>query len=384
MRFAVAALALSLFSISSCQRPATKSQPAPSASAAGHAVRPFGAFDLASTENGAALITLDARGTGLTLRRFDANGHAEPEQPLYDSKAKDAPRDVLEVSEVAAASLGTELNVVWLEKSARGARARGLLRHLLGQNNGSVVDLNAAQTPVASPRGNVAIGISDGQFLVLTRAEKTGCADPSQTDCVGFDLFRQEPSGPTHPGLPLAVPLPCEQNSVSFAVSSQRWYYGVCSRGTGKPVTTLFSIQSEPAYARADRILEGCLPLGATALEGDLVVLGDCSGQRQGVRVRGGNAAVEEVRVDRLEAVCDQGRPLIRQLGPGGLSLALDQRRDRLEAFLPQALSMPQARAVWTGQALLVAGTAFGQVKVKSYRCDSTLLRETTSPAVGP
>jgi hypothetical protein len=163
---------------------------------------------------------------------------------------------------------------------------------------------------------------------------------------------------------------------VSFAVSSGRWYYGVCSRSTGKPVTTLFSIQSEPAYARADRILEGCLPLGATAVDGDLVVIGDCAGTRRGVRVRGGNAKLEEVRVDRIDAVCQDGKPRLRQLGAGGLNLTLDERRDRVEAFLPEAFAPAQARAVWTGQTLLVASPSGASVTLKGYRCDSTLLRE--------
>jgi hypothetical protein len=239
-------------------------------------------------------------------------------------------------------------------------------------------DLNAVQEPIAAPRGNVAVASSDGHFLVLSRREKTGCADSNQTDCIGFDLFRQDVSG-ARTGSPLAVPLPCEQNSVSFAVSGRRFYYGVCSKSTGKPLTTLFSIQSEPAYARADRVLLGCVPLGATALDGDLIVIGDCGGTLQGWRVRGGNAASEEVGVSRLEVVCESGKPLIRQLGAAGLRLPLDERRDRLEAFLPAAVAPAHSRAVWTGEALLVASpesASASRVVVKSYRCDSTLLRE--------
>ncbi len=373
----------------SCKHPRRLSEPVAKASASTSASTPvvtgqaaLGAFDLTSTENGAALVTLDATHAGLTLTRFDARGRAQAAEPLFDAKAKDAPRGVTEVSEVAAASLGADLDVVWVEKSAQGAHARGLLRPLQARGGAPLQDLNPVQEPIAAPRGNVALGSSDGHFLVLSRREKTACADSNQSDCIGFDLFRQEANGSARTGTPLAVPLPCEQNSVSFAVSGSRWYYGVCSRSTGKPLTTLFSIQSEPAYARADRILEGCLPLGATALGGDLVVIGDCGGQRQGLRVRGGNAALEEARVDRLEVVCELGKPLIRQLGAGGLSLPLNERRDRLEAFLPPALSPPHARAVWTGEALLVASPArtvdstHAQVTLQSYRCDSTLLRE--------
>jgi hypothetical protein len=372
---------LPLLIVVACNRQATKTDPLPAASASASASKAgaavLGAFDLTSTESGAALVTVDATRAGLLLTRFDAAGKAQPIEPLFDAKASDAPRGVTEINELAAASLGEDLDVVWVEKSAQGAHARGLLRPIAARGSAPLQDLNALQEPIAAPRGNVAIGSSDGHFLVLSRREKTACADSNQSDCIGFDLFRQEANGTARTGSPLAVPLPCEQNSVSFAVSGSRWYYGVCSRSTGKPLTTLFSIQSEPAYARADRILEGCLPLGATALGGDLIVIGDCGGQRQGLRVRGGNAALEEVRVDRLEVVCDSGKPLIRQLGAGGLNLALNERRDRLEAFLSPALSPPHARAVWTGSTLLIATpSASGSVSVKRYRCDSTLLRE--------
>ena len=56
------------------------------------------------------------------------------------------------------------------------------------------------------------------------------------------------------------------------------------------------------------------MPLGALSQGGDLLVVGDCGGERRGVRVRGGNAETSELRVDRLDAMCDAGRPLIRQL----------------------------------------------------------------------
>jgi hypothetical protein len=143
-------------------------------------------------------------------------------------------------------------------------------------------------------------------------------------------------------------------------------------------VTTLFSIQPDPQYARADQLLEGCLPLGALAQNDELWLVGDCAGegQRHGVRVRGGNADVQDLRVDRLEAVCQSGSPLIRQTGPAGMILPLIGPRDRLEAFLPPALAPSNARAVWTGHTLLVATPSASSITLKCYQCDSTLLRE--------
>ena len=364
----------------SCRHPTASStgKATASASASSSLASPLapGAFDLSSSDDGAALVVADAKHGGLSLTLFDATGRTRQTGPLYDVKAPDAPRGAIEISEVAAATLGPRIAVTWVEKSATAAHARAILRPLLQQDKAALSDLGEMAQPVSSPRGNLGLGTSEGRFLVLTRAQKTGCLDSTDSDCVGFNFFRLEPDGNSRPGPPLAVPLPCEQNSVSFAVSSGRWYYGVCSRSTGKPLTTLFSIQSEPAYARADRILEGCLPLGAAAVDGDLIVVGDCAGTRRGVRVRGGNATVEEVRVDRVDAVCQDGKPRLRQLGPGGLNLVLDERRDRVEAFLPATFAPPQARAVWTGQTLLVASSGGTSVTLKGYRCDSTLLRE--------
>ena len=378
-RIALAWVAL-LVGLVACQRPtasaAGKAAASTSASSAVPSRLSPGAFDLSSADDGAALVVADASHGGLSLTLFDAAGRTRRTGPLYDAEAPSATRDEIEISEVATATLGARIAVTWLEKSATTAHARAIVRPLAQQAGASLSDLGEMAEPVSSPRGNLGLGMSDGRFLVLTRAQKTNCVDSNQSDCVGFDFIRLEPDGNSRPGPPLAVPLPCEQNSVSFAVSGGRWYYGVCSRSTGKPVTTLFSIQSEPAYARADRILEGCLPLGASAVDGDLIVIGDCGGTRRGVRVRGGNAEVEEVRVDRVDAVCQDGKPQLRQLGPGGLNLVLDQRRDRVEAFLPASFAPPQARAVWTGQTLLVASSSGTSVILKGYRCDSTLLRE--------
>ena len=203
---------------------------------------------------------------------------------------------------------------------------------------------------------------------MLSRGQKSDCIEATENDCVGFGFHRLDATKAVAQNLPLTVPLPCDQNSVSFAVAGSRFYYGVCSRATGKPITTLFSIQTDPEYARADRILEGCLPLGALSQDGNLLVVGDCDGQRRAVRVRGGNAETSELRVDRLDAVCEAGHPLIRQLGAAGLSLPLVAPRDRLEAFLPAALTPRASRAVWTGQTLLVAGLADGLITLKGYQ----------------
>jgi hypothetical protein len=337
-----------------------------------------GAFDLVTTEGGAALVWAPAGNAFVSLTLLDELGAELRTEPAFaESNDAQAPAAGVSVSEVAASARGNELAIAWLEQAGTAARSRGIVRSISESGSAPrVIEIGAMLTPVSTPRGNLAITSSRDRFLLLARGQKSDCIEATENDCVGFGFHRLAATGASAQNLPLTVPLPCEQNSVSFAVAGSRWYYGVCSRATGKPVTTLFSIQTDPEYARADRILEGCLPLGALAQGGDLLVVGDCGGERRGMRVRSGNAEASELRVDRVDAVCDAGHPLIHQLGPSGLNLQLDAPRDRLEAFLPTAVAAPAARAVWTGQTLLVAAASGGLVTLKGYRCDSTLLRE--------
>jgi hypothetical protein len=337
-----------------------------------------GAFDLVTTEGGAALVWAPAGSTGLSLTLLDAAGATLRSEPAFTAPDDaGAPAAGASISEVAAAARGSELAIAWLEQASGAARSRGLVRTISDSASAPrIVEIGAVMPPISTPRGNLALTSSQDRFLVLARGQKSDCTDATEHDCVGFGFHRLEATRASAQNLPLTVPLPCDQNSVSFAVAGSRWYYGVCSRATGKPVTTLFSIQTDPEYARADRILEGCLPLGALSQGGDLLVVGDCAGERRAVRVRGGNAETSELRVDRVDAVCDAGHPLLHQLGANGLRLQLDAPRDRLEAFLPTALAAPGARAVWTGQTLLVAAVLGGLITLKCYQCDSTLLRE--------
>ncbi|MEI9936874.1 MAG: hypothetical protein WDO69_06600 [Pseudomonadota bacterium] len=339
-----------------------------------------GAFDLASSDAGAVLIIAEQAQLQMTL--LDLAGRVQKTETLYTAEATRAPgaspgQESFEIEEVVAATLDTRLAVAWIERDRLSTRALGLSGSLSNRSDTRIISMPDVQQPIALPRGNLALGSTDGHFVALTRGESTPCAEQAQRDCVGYSFFRFDSGEPHRSGPPLAVPEPCAENALNFAVSGARWYYGVCSRGSGSPVTTVFTIQNEPSYyARADRVLEGCAPTGAVVVKDDLIVAGDCAGTRRAVRVRGGDRAPEEVRMDRSEAVCESGKPLIVQRGLSGLELPLNGRQDRLEAFLPARFSLPRARAVWTGQTLLVAGVIDSKVTLKGYRCDSTLLRE--------
>jgi len=337
-----------------------------------------GAFDLASTEAGAVLIIAEHAQLRMTL--LDLAGKAQKTETLYRAKVAAETgalpvRQSPEIEEVVAATLDTRFAVAWLERDRSSARTLGMSGSLSKTSDATPVVIEDVQQPIATPRGNLALGSMNGHFLAFIRGNSTPCADQSQHDCIGYSFFRFD-SDNQHRSPPLAVPSPCSENALSFTISGARWHYGLCS-GSSSPTTTVFTIQNEPSYyARADRVLEGCLPIGAVTIADELIVAGDCAGTRRAARLRGDDRAPEELRMDRSEAVCQSGKPLIVQRGLAGLHLPLNGRQDRLEAFLPARFSLPHARAVWTGQTLLVAGLRDSKVTLKGYRCDSTLLRE--------
>jgi hypothetical protein len=132
-------------------------------------------------------------------------------------------------------------------------------------------------------------------------------------------------------------------------------------------MTTLFTIEQNPEYARADRLLEGCRPSGTLVFGGAAWLVGDCRGSRRAVRVAGRSDALEflELRTVRLECAADGTR-----LRAPGLDLVLDEPRAGLEAVLPGELAPEGARATWSGRALVVASTGGGALGVTRHRCD--------------
>jgi len=70
------------------------------------------------------------------------------------------------------------------------------------------------------------------------------------------------------------------------------------------------------------------------------------------------------MRSPKLE--CKAGIAAVRA---SGFELLLHEPRGRLEALLPSALVPRGARAVWTGQVLLVASSVGNALRVARYSC---------------
>jgi hypothetical protein len=234
-------------------------------------------------------------------------------------------------------------------------------------------ELGAAWSGPRTARGNVVVAARDDKALVFARGDQATCIEPGRSGCFAFGFHELDATRAVESGLPMSVPVPCTDDSAQLTVVGSRFHYGVCT-DTGKhPVTTMFSIQRDPEYARADQLLEGCTPTGTLAWRGAAWLVADCEGVRRAARIGDDAAEQLDLRAPRLE--CSGGTLRVRT---SSLDLALDEPRSGLAPLLPPDVAPPGSRAVWTGRALVVAASFAEQLRVTRRTCEGTRLLMTT------
>jgi hypothetical protein len=377
-RYAVVAL-----SLSACNRgsnpaaqargsSASSAQAAPSPLKGGIALVTPTAFDVVPSPSGATLVFVEA-GPRRTVRlELDASGTVKgTPYTAFDGSAMSG-----EPSDLGAAWVGSALALAWVERVGPKARVRAAWARPDAVNAAAppkVLELGSAWVGPRTARGNLVVAARGDRALVFARGEETACVDPGQKSCFGFAFHELEGERAVPTGLPLTVPVPCTDHSAMLAVVGDRFHYGVCTDTGTAPMTTLFTIERNPEYARADRLLEGCKPSGTLIFGGAAWLVGDCQGSRRAVRVAGRNDPLEfiELRTARLECAADGAR-----LRASGFDLVLDEPRAGLEAALPVELAPAGSRATWSGRALVVASTGGGALGVTRHRCDGGRLAQ--------
>jgi len=321
------------------------------------------AFELVAGPDGLSVVWADAAATPGWLREA---GLAQ------DGTLSRAPRRVPlpartlgKVTDLSATYLGAELALSWVEQGKSEARA---LATVVNGPSAEIVDLGAAAVSAESARGNIVMVAEEARdrALVLWRGLTAPCVEPQAAPCVGFTFRRLRAGSAEATGLPLSVPVSCASHSVELSVSPGRFHYGVCTREGAEPVTTMFSIQYEPQYARAEPLLKGCLPLGTIDVDGRPWLVADCHGKRKAVPVPLNDEKVEPDSLEGLQISCTPERALLRK---GRFSLSLREPRAGLQPILPANLLPNGARAAWTGKSLVVAYLAASRLTTRTYAC---------------
>jgi hypothetical protein len=374
LRLRAFAAALAALALLACNRaPKTDAAPAPSAPllslGAPHVIATEepsspSAFELVAEPDGLRLLWASSQQTAGWLQQAEL---------AQDGTARSAPRSLAlpartlgKVTDLSATFVGEQLALAWVEQGKNEARATATL--LAGTAPPVLLDLGPAALSAESARGNIAIAaeLEKARALVMWRGLEAPCVDAQAAPCVGFTFRRVRAGGAESTGLPLSVPVACASHSVELAVSTGRFHYGVCTREGADPVTTMFSIQYTPEYARAEPLLKGCTPLGTVDVAGQPWLVGDCHGKRRAVPVPLSDEKVQAEYVDALAISCTPERAELRQ---GRFVTTLREPRADLRAILPANLLPTGARAGWSGKSLVVAYLAGARLETRAYAC---------------
>jgi hypothetical protein len=276
------------------------------------------------------------------------------------------------VTDLSAALVGEELALGWIEQGSNEARA--VATFTSGAAQASLVDLGPAALAAESARGNLALAAEpeQGRALLMWRGLDAPCVSSGPGPCTGFTFRRLRAGGAEATGLPLSVPVPCSSHSVQLSVQRGRFQYGVCTREGTESVTTMFSIQYEPEYARAEPLLKGCLPLGTVLADERPWLIADCRGKRRAATIPALDERAHEEALDAPRITCTPERAELRQ---GRFVLSLREPRARLESVLPAAFAPSGARVGWTGRSLVVASAANGKLETRAFSCQGGKLQ---------
>lgn len=344
------------------------------------------AFDLTVSERGALLGWADASPAGaLHLLRFAPDG---AQAPATGSAALPTAAGAADLTLLEAPG---GISVIWRAQS-QPALARGIWLDAAGR--ALSLDLGATWPAPDGARGNLALAVRGEGALALVRGPREACKDAAAASgasgepdepCFGFRFHQLSGGGAHSVGLGLHVPVPCEARAALLlspaGSAEQRYHYAVCTRSDGQTVLTAFSIEPARSYAAAQQVLPGCQPLGAALFAGQPTFVAECGASRRLARFVEADApfAVQSADVRGLVCVREPNGPRARvRLGEGWLELLGPQAQ--LELLLDAELAPPGSRAVWTGEALLVARAAGGQLALDRYACTGKELVRSSVP----
>lgn len=308
------------------------------------------AFDLVGAPAGAVLIW--ATDDAVRAARLSAQGEIRHQTEVARARG---------VTELAAAATSDRVATIWIAGDAT-----------LGAANGTLPELAfgparpMGETDPAGPAGGRlrATATATGEVMALARTVDEPCERYDEPTCANFTMLDLvQARARRRPGL--EVPHPCQHPVAGFAVAGVHWHYAVCHHDGPTPTTVLFTAQQKPSYAQTQELLTGCTPRGLTRRGDDIWLSGICSGDQRAVHVRKLDVTLGASST-RDEVTCRDDE-LIVQLD--GDEVKLDASTVGLGALLPAHLVPADARAVWTGEALLVAQAADGRLEIARHHC---------------
>jgi hypothetical protein len=353
--------------------PAPEPEP-PAPVVAGRSIADAHAFALVPTSEGALLVwgPPHTAGGGVRAVRLGPAGAAlGAEQPVAPGvTATQRPAHVVEIE---AASAGRAVGVIWVEDRGRRAQVRAARSPDGGRRFAPPEALGATADHPSGAGGRIsAVAGDDGTIVVHHRIEDAACT-LTEGRCARIDRH-------TVGGGDLAnavrdtsvqeIPHPCEPLVVGALHRAGSWFYALCAADP-EPTTHALVIDPDPELATPVALHPGCTPAGLAPLDGAVAVFARCGAEARVAVLDERGERRARSRPARRAVRCAEGRPVLEvRAGEATHRLRLGAAVDHLEALLPEAIAPPGARAVWTGEALLVGVPQGHALSVRRYECE--------------
>jgi len=315
-------------------------------------------------------MSLDALGAG----RSEERSMLSADQPSAPRAVDEFPGDVIEV---ALSTSAGRYAAAWVARDTNRVTVHSVLGSVDDLRAGRPLDHGAVAIDAVGVRGVLGLGASrSGDFSLIHRGQQTDCPEdePSETPCVEVKPKRLgvDAEQGIRDGVVLTLPRPCIKTLLGFVSVRDDWYYGVCGRGDSVGQSTVFALRFDPEYAHPETMFSETQPLALTEVLGGVLGIGKAGEELRAMWVGDAGRSTRRFAELQRSVRCIDGIPAIELASASEptLQILMRERRGGLAALLPDEIAGEHARAIWTGEALLVARPAAGEVGIHRYQCE--------------
>jgi len=378
-RLALSLLTLGL--VTACEEeeppaPPPEPPPPPAPIVAGRTMADDAAFALVPVPDGALLIWASPHREGGGVKAVSlsptgaAVGSDRPVARRGAAAGGSAETHPSQAVELDAFAVGRRVGVAWVLDFGHDLQTQATWSADGGERFGAVRELGQTVRSDPGTRGRVTVSESDdGQLVVHYRAADGDCVRTSGR-CAMIHWHRLGSDGRAdgRPG-PLEVQTPCQPLVADGLHRDGTSYRTYCHEESDRPSTMLYTIRNEVSYAEANP-QPGCVPVGLSPVDEGVVAVMRCGEELSALAVDEMGRVTDTYRPAERSARCHEGRPVLQVSEDDRESkLRLGPATAQLEALLPEDIAPSGSRAIWTGEAVLVAVPQARSVSVRRYEC---------------
>lgn len=347
---------------------------------AGRSIATRVAFDLAALADGAVLawgIPVD-RGGGIDAITLDPWGRPRGEEIVITRGGLAAARGTDEgptlVEDLVLTTAGARVGVAWIVRRGASLTAQATISSAGLEGFAPTRDLGASiAIPLDAPsRGRLAAYVApEGAAMVAYRAPPARCQASTGT-CAIVRAARLDGEAPPGRVGPSEILSPCEPLIVGAIGTADAFFQGTCHLDAERqPATMVISLYPAISLATPLDVAPGCTPIGMAPGPSGAIAISRCADGIAATQIDRMGQVAGSVHGAALSARCRDGRPVIEIRGTGApLAMTLTEPVSRIEALLPESVAPAGSRAVWTGEAILLAMPVAGEVRVHRYECE--------------